>query len=50
VIKLDYTFMTEAVPGGIPGAALSSAGQPFAAAHEAVQRRWKSGEWGSRPA
>ena len=47
MISLDYTFMTEdAVAGGIPDAALRSADEPFAAAHAAVQRRWKSGELG----
>src|SRR5687768_16439013 len=46
VIKLDYTFMTEVIPGAIPDAALSSPAQSFAAAHEAVHRRWKSGELG----
>jgi glucose-6-phosphate isomerase len=47
VISLDYTFMTEgAVAGGIPDAALRSADEPFAAAHAAVERRWKSGEIG----
>jgi glucose-6-phosphate isomerase len=47
VIRLDYTFMTEAaVAGGLSDAALSSAGESFAAAHAAVRRRWKSGELG----
>ena len=46
MITLDYTFMTEAVPGGIPDAALSSADQSFALAHEAVRRRRMSGELG----
>jgi glucose-6-phosphate isomerase len=47
MISLDYTFMTEgAVAGGIPDDVLSAADESFAAAHAAVQRRWKGGELG----